>query len=91
MCNEIQFMVEKISVHHVSSRNQNQRTSLQALNPLTCQGSSDAKLTLLHSEWPKLHRVLAVLSAIELNLSTCCMFMADSPFSNDTGHLYFGM
>ena len=25
-------------------------------------------LTLLHSEWPKLHRVLAVLSAIGLNL-----------------------
>ena len=23
-------------------------------------------LTLLHSEWPKLHRVLAILSAIEL-------------------------
>ena len=25
-------------------------------------------LTLLHSEWPKLHRVLAVLSAIGLNI-----------------------
>ena len=24
----------------------------------------DAALTLLHSEWPKLHRVLAVLSAV---------------------------
>ena len=24
-------------------------------------------LTLLHSEWPKLHRVLAILSAIGLN------------------------
>ena len=24
-------------------------------------------ITLLHSEWPKLHRVLAVLSAIGLN------------------------
>ena len=24
-------------------------------------------LTLLHSEWPKLHRVLAILSAIVLN------------------------
>ena len=28
--------------------------------------SYGASLTLLHSEWPKLHRVLAVLSAIEL-------------------------
>ena len=27
-------------------------------------------VTLLHSEWPKLHRVLAVLSAIELQSQT---------------------
>ena len=29
--------------------------------------SSGLLLTLLHSEWPKLHRVLAVLSAKGLN------------------------
>ena len=28
-------------------------------------------LTLLHSEWPKLHRVLAILSAIGLNATSC--------------------
>ena len=30
-----------------------------------------AFLTLLHSEWPKLHRVLAILSAIGLLQSPC--------------------
>ena len=29
----------------------------------------DESLTLLHSEWPKLHRVLAILSAVGL---ICC-------------------
>ena len=27
-------------------------------------------LTLLHSEWPKLHRVLAILSAVGLNMTS---------------------
>ena len=30
--------------------------------------SVQTPLTLLHSEWPKLHRVLAILSAIGLNI-----------------------
>ena len=38
--------------------------------------NSDIRLTLLHSEWPKLHRVLAVLSAIGLK--------GNSQFSNGT-------
>ena len=31
--------------------------------------SNKLPLTLLHSEWPKLHRVLAVLSAVGLRMA----------------------
>ena len=37
----------------------------------TIQRSIVFHLTLLHLEWPKLHRVLAILSAIGLNVDPC--------------------
>ena len=36
---------------------------------------TELNLTLLHSEWPKLHRVLAVLSAIGLNWKLYYLFL----------------
>ena len=40
-------------------------------------------LTLLHSEWPKLYGVLAILSAIGLNLSnSVCKFLLAENVTN---------
>ena len=36
------------------------------INKLCVTGKNFSVLNLLHSKWPKLHRVLAILSAIEL-------------------------
>ena len=41
------------------------------LPPATNPFQQGLLLTLLHSEWPKLHRVLALLSAIGLRPGTC--------------------